>query len=135
MKEEYRHLTSPTGTGPELAAVFEQVIQSLAAPYHCTVTLVRSPHVYHSYSSLLAINDTDAVIEETLTDAAHYRQFCKDAVASGVRAIFRTSISAQAPYLVREQLQAVKIEEFRPVTPHRSSWSATRRKDSIRAPT
>ncbi|GIK01922.1 hypothetical protein Aspvir_005963 [Aspergillus viridinutans] len=100
------------GTGPELTAVFERVIQSLAAPYNVTVAFLRSSRIYHSYSSLLAVNDTDAVTEETLVDAAHYRQFCKEAVSCGVRAIFRTSISAQALYLVREQLQAIKVEHF-----------------------
>ncbi|GAQ03986.1 hypothetical protein ALT_1307 [Aspergillus lentulus] len=100
------------GTGPELAAVFERIIQSLTAPYNVTVTFLRSSRIYNSYSSLLAINDTDAVTEETLADAAHYRQFCKEAVSCGVRAIFRTSISAQALYLVREQLQAIKVEHF-----------------------
>ncbi|PKX88660.1 isochorismatase family hydrolase [Aspergillus novofumigatus IBT 16806] len=100
------------GTGPELAAVFERVIRSLAAPYNVRVTFLRSERIYNSYSSLLAINDTDAVTEETLADAAHYHQFCKEAVSCGVRAIFRTSISAQALYLVREQLQAIKVEHF-----------------------
>lgn len=100
------------GTGPELTVIFERVIQSLAARYNVSVTFRRSPRIYNSYSSLLAINDTDAVTEETLADAAHYRQFCREAVPCGVRAIFRTSISAQALYLVREQLQAIKIEHF-----------------------
>ncbi|KAH1347060.1 hypothetical protein KXX33_002487 [Aspergillus fumigatus] len=100
------------GTGPELTVIFERVIQSLAARYNVSVTFLRSPRIYNSYSSLLAINDTDAVTEETLADAAHYRQFCREAVSCGVRAIFRTSISAQALYLVREQLQAIKIEHF-----------------------
>ncbi|KAF7184401.1 hypothetical protein CNMCM7691_005221 [Aspergillus felis] len=100
------------GTGPELTAVFERVIQSLAAPYNVTVTFLRSSRIYNSYSSLLAINDTDAVTEETLADAAHYGQFCKEVISCGVRAIFRTSISAQALYLVREQLQAIKVEHF-----------------------
>ncbi|KAH1923377.1 hypothetical protein KXV74_007011 [Aspergillus fumigatus] len=100
------------GTGPELTVIFERVIQSLAARYNVSVTFLRSPRIYNSYSSLLAINDTDAVTEETLADAAHYRQFCREAVPCGVRAIFRTSISAQALYLVREQLQAIKIEHF-----------------------
>ncbi|KAH1739478.1 hypothetical protein KXX09_003785 [Aspergillus fumigatus] len=100
------------GTGPELTVIFERVIQSLAARYNVSVTFLRSPRIYNSYSSLLAINDTDAVTEETLADAAHYRQFCREAVPCGVRAIFRTSISAQALYLVHEQLQAIKIEHF-----------------------
>ncbi|EAW12307.1 isochorismatase family hydrolase [Aspergillus clavatus NRRL 1] len=101
------------GTGPELTAIFERVIQALAAPHNLTITFTRSPRLYHSYSSLLAINDKDAVTDETLLDASHYRAWCEDAVAHGVRAIFRTSISAQALYLVREQLQAIKVEHFK----------------------
>ncbi|RAL08851.1 Isochorismatase hydrolase [Aspergillus homomorphus CBS 101889] len=100
------------GTGPELAEVFEQVIHALAAPYGTKVDFFRSTRIYNSYSSLLAVNETDAVTEETRQDTIHYRQFCEEAAARGVRAIFRTSISAQALYLVREQLEAVKCEHY-----------------------
>ncbi|RAK99399.1 Isochorismatase hydrolase [Aspergillus ibericus CBS 121593] len=100
------------GTGPELAEVFEQVIHALAAPYGTKIDFVRSPRIYHSYASLLAANETDVVTEETRQDTIHYRQFCEEAAARGVRAIFRTSISAQALYLVREQLEAVKCEHY-----------------------
>ncbi|GKZ66771.1 hypothetical protein AnigIFM50267_000640 [Aspergillus niger] len=100
------------GTGPELAAVFEQVIHALATPYGTKIDFFRSPRIYNSYSSLLAANEIDAVTEETRQDTIHYRQFCEEAAARGVRAIFRTSISAQALYLVREQLEAVKCEHY-----------------------
>ncbi|GKZ28083.1 hypothetical protein AbraCBS73388_010333, partial [Aspergillus brasiliensis] len=40
------------------------------------------------------------------------REFCEKAASHGVSGIFRTSVSAQALYLVREQLEAVKIEHF-----------------------
>ncbi|KAL2864491.1 Isochorismatase-like protein [Aspergillus lucknowensis] len=100
------------GTGPELAAVFKEVIQTLGSLYDVKIRFIQSPRMYHSYSSLLAINDTDAVTQETLIDAEHYRQFCTEVAALGVGAMFRTSISAQALYLVRDQLHAVKVEHF-----------------------
>ncbi|KGO37242.1 hypothetical protein PEX1_011930 [Penicillium expansum] len=101
------------GTGPELLAIFERVIIALAAPYNMEVRFVTSPRTYHSYSSLLAINDTDVVSSETLTDADHYESFCRQVVTFGACAIFRTSISAQALYMVRDRLQAVKVENFK----------------------
>ncbi|OJJ70089.1 hypothetical protein ASPBRDRAFT_129917 [Aspergillus brasiliensis CBS 101740] len=106
-------LATGNGTGPELMGVFEAVLQSLGTASNLTIRFLRSDRIYHSYSSLLAINETDAVTSETLADAAHYRQFCEKAASQGVSGIFRTSVSAQALYLVREQLEAVKIEHFR----------------------
>ncbi|KAJ5817161.1 hypothetical protein N7447_009394 [Penicillium robsamsonii] len=100
------------GTGPELLAIFKKVILTLAAPYNVEVRFVTSPRTYHSYSTLLAINDTDVVSSETLTDADHYEAFCRQIVSLGACAIFRTSISAQALYMVRDRLQAVKVEHF-----------------------
>ncbi|KAJ5493301.1 hypothetical protein N7539_002047 [Penicillium diatomitis] len=100
------------GTGPELLAVFQQVIVALAAPYQLQIQFVTSPRTYHSYSSLLAINDTDVVSSETLLDADHYEEYCRQVVARGACAIFRTSISAQALYMVRDRLFAVKVEHF-----------------------
>jgi nicotinamidase-related amidase/isocitrate/isopropylmalate dehydrogenase len=101
------------GTGPELLAVFQKVIVALAAPYDVQVQFVTSPRIYHSYSSLLAINDTDIVSAETLTDADHYEDFCRQVVSRGACAMFRTSISAQALYMVRDRLLAVKVEHFK----------------------
>lgn len=101
------------GTGPELLAVFQRVIVALAAPYGVQVQFITSPRTYHSYSSLLATNDTDVVSAETLTDADHYEDFCRQVVSRGACAIFRTSISAQALYMVRDRLLAVKIEHFK----------------------
>jgi nicotinamidase-related amidase/isocitrate/isopropylmalate dehydrogenase len=101
------------GTGPELLAIFEKVILALAAPYNLKIRFVTSPRTYHSYSTLLAINDTDVVSSETLTDADHYEAFCRQIVSLGACAIFRTSISAQALYMVRDRLQAVKVEHFK----------------------
>ncbi|KAE8312442.1 hypothetical protein BDV41DRAFT_577631 [Aspergillus transmontanensis] len=82
------------GTGSELAAVFEHVIQALATPFGLHIAFVRPPRNYHSYSSLLAINDTDAVTKETIIDAAEYHKFCEHAIDAGVSAIFYTSISS-----------------------------------------
>ncbi|KAL4745197.1 hypothetical protein BDW72DRAFT_208394 [Aspergillus terricola var. indicus] len=100
------------GTGPELAAVFKQVVQELGGLYNVKVWFIQSLRTYHSNSSLVAINETEAVTQETLADAEHYRQFGTQVVSLGVRAIFRTSMSAQALYLVRDQPHAVKVELF-----------------------
>lgn len=101
------------GTGPELMAIFERVIISLAAQRNLELRFVKSDRIYHSYSSLLAINDTEVLTEETIIDADHYERFCREVARLGVHAIFRTSISAQALYMVRDRLQAVKVEQFK----------------------
>lgn len=100
------------GTGTELLAIFEKVIVALAAPYNVEVQFVMSPRISHCYSSLMAINDTDAVISETLTNADHYKALCRQVVSLGAYTIFRTSISEHALYMVRDRLHAVKVEHL-----------------------
>ncbi|KAK2750320.1 hypothetical protein FQN57_003800 [Myotisia sp. PD_48] len=104
------------GTGPELAAVFENVMQQLASRHSLDVEFVRSTRTYHSYNSLpLTQNDENSkldICDETVNDATHYQEFCEQEAAKGLRVIFRTAISAQSLYAVRERLEAVKIELF-----------------------
>lgn len=99
------------GTGPELADVFEHVLTTLANASSVPVALTRSPRLYHSYFSLKA--EADGVEEVGLLterDAGHYEQFCRDLARAGSTAVFRTAINAQSLYLVRERLQAVKVD-------------------------
>ncbi|KAF7592024.1 hypothetical protein BBP40_000805, partial [Aspergillus hancockii] len=104
------------GTGRELTAVFEKVIQKLASQYSLQLEFTRSTRTYHSYHTLTTSGSEKDLIEhiadETTQDAEHYRLFCESAVANGIRAIFRTAIHAQSLYLVRDQLEAVKVEHF-----------------------
>lgn len=104
------------GTGQELTAVFERVIQALASRYSLRIEFTRSTHIYHSYHTLtLSGSDkdlTEYIADETTKDAEDYRQFCETAAANGITAIFRTAIHAQSLYLVRDQLQGVKVEHF-----------------------
>lgn len=102
------------GTGPELADVFQKVLRELGSLRHVHLDIVQSQRRYHSYLTLLdASPDHKSVIaKESMKDAIHYLQFCQDEVSHGTKAIFRTSISAQALYEVRQQLQAVKVEVF-----------------------
>ncbi|MGZ3145216.1 isocitrate/isopropylmalate family dehydrogenase [Lentzea chajnantorensis] len=94
------------GTGPELADVFERVVTTFG-----DVRIVRSPRLYHSYFSLKA--EASGVAEVGLLtgqDADHYEQFCREQARAGTTAVFRTAINAQSLYLVRERLQAVKVD-------------------------
>ena len=101
------------GTGRELADVFEKVIVQLASQFSVDVELRRSPRVYHSYLSLLSAGESqDDVCKETMHDAAHYEEFCREEAARGTRVLFRTAITAQALYLVRQRLECIKIENF-----------------------
>ncbi|MFJ5229382.1 isocitrate/isopropylmalate family dehydrogenase [Kitasatospora sp. NPDC088391] len=99
------------GTGPELAPVFERVLDRIVRLHGRRVELVRSPRLYHSYVSLRAeAAGTAEVAALTEQDAAHYEAFCREQAAAGVRAVFRTAINAQSLYLVRQRLAAVKVE-------------------------
>lgn len=101
------------GTGPELASVFEKVILQLASLCSLDIELRRPSRIYHSYLSLLSSASCQEEIDEaTLQDATHYESFCKEEAARGTRCIFRTAITAESLYLVRQNLEAVKIERF-----------------------
>ncbi|KAJ5193265.1 hypothetical protein N7449_009407 [Penicillium cf. viridicatum] len=60
------------------------------------------------------MNDICVVTSEMLTDADRYEAFCRQSCSMR---LFRTSISTHALYMVRERLQAVKLEHFK------LSWS------------
>lgn len=99
------------GTGPELAHAFERVLTTLGNASSKAIRIVRSPRPYHSYFSLKAAGSGFAEIGElTRQDADHYERFYRAQALAGTTAIFRTAINAQSLYLVRERLQAVKID-------------------------
>lgn len=101
------------GTGPELADIFERVILHLADPYSVHVQLRRPSRIYHSYLSLFSGGDNQENInKETMQDVEHYKRFCEEEAARGTRVIFRTAITAQSLYIVREDFEAVKMERF-----------------------
>ncbi|MFJ9824886.1 isocitrate/isopropylmalate family dehydrogenase [Streptomyces sp. NPDC101160] len=99
------------GTGAELAAVFEQVLGRIGHLWGTDVELVRSPRTYHSYVSLkVEEGDVGKIARLTEDDAVHYERFCREQARLGTAAVFRTAINAQSLYLVRQRLQAVKVE-------------------------
>ncbi|XVS60970.1 isocitrate/isopropylmalate family dehydrogenase [Actinosynnema sp. CA-299493] len=99
------------GTGPELAAVFERVVDRLGQLHGVTPVITRSPRVYHSYHSLRAETGGIADMRRlTGDDAWHYERFCRALARRGVTAVFRTAVNAQSLYLVRQRLRAVKVD-------------------------
>ncbi|MCP2170144.1 isocitrate/isopropylmalate family dehydrogenase [Goodfellowiella coeruleoviolacea] len=98
------------GTGAELAAVFERVLARLGQLYATEIDVTRSPRIYHSYSSLRREGGIERIRRLTQEDAEHYELFCRTQARHGVPAIFRTAINAQSLYLVRQRLQAVKVD-------------------------
>ncbi|WNV88935.1 isocitrate/isopropylmalate family dehydrogenase [Umezawaea sp. Da 62-37] len=98
------------GTGPELAAVFERVLDGIGRSHSIGIDVVRSPRTYHSYFSLKPEGAVGRIRELTREDAEHYEAFCRERADSGTTAIFRTAINAQSLYLVRQHLQAVKVD-------------------------
>ena len=101
------------GTGPELADVFTRVVNLIAQRYQIRIKLNRSSRIYHSYHSLFSVgNGHETICRNTAQDALHYEEFCKRQFALGTRVIFRTAFTAQSLYLVREHLEAIKVETF-----------------------
>ncbi|MFJ2580368.1 isocitrate/isopropylmalate family dehydrogenase [Kitasatospora aureofaciens] len=99
------------GTGAELATVFQQVLGRIAKLHRTDIEIVRSPRTYHSYVSLKAEEgDVERIGRLTHEDATHYEEFCREQARLGTAAVFRTAINAQSLYLVRQRLQAVKVE-------------------------
>ncbi|MFJ2187157.1 isocitrate/isopropylmalate family dehydrogenase [Kitasatospora sp. NPDC087861] len=99
------------GTGAELSTVFERTLSRIAGLYDTGIELVRSPRTYHSYVSLKEeVTDTEQIRRLTEEDAAHYERFCREQARRGTPAVFRTAMNAQSLYLVRQRLQAVKVE-------------------------
>lgn len=101
------------GTGPELADIFERFIHQLASTYSIHIKMHRSPRIYHTFQSLLAVGESqDDIYRETMEDVRHYERFCEEEAARGTRVIFRTAITAESLYLVRQHLEAIKVERF-----------------------
>ena len=100
------------GTGPELATVFEKVAKYMHGRFNSAgLSFRRSPRMFHSHASLLAADSNGRDIsDETIEDAWHFQQFCEQEAKMGTPVIFRTAISAQALYIVRERLESVKVE-------------------------
>ncbi|MER7913103.1 isocitrate/isopropylmalate family dehydrogenase [Streptomyces sp. NPDC096068] len=106
------------GTGPELADIFERVLNAFAASRPdgsdgadgSGVDVVRSPRLYHSYVSLRRGHDVAATQRLTAEDAEHYEAWCRELAGRGTTAVFRTAINAQSLYLVRRRLRAVKVD-------------------------
>lgn len=99
------------GTGAELAAVFERLVDRLGQSHGVEPVITRSPRVYHSYHSLRTeaggIGDMRRLSED---DAVHYEGFCRTLARRGATAVFRTAVNAQSLYLVRQRLRAVKVD-------------------------
>ena len=101
------------GTGTELAGIFTKALNEIGQAYGVRPDVNRASRIYHSYHSLFTNGrDTKEIHEETIQDAAHYENFCKEQAARGVKALFRTAITAESLYMVRENLEAVKLEIF-----------------------
>jgi len=101
------------GTGPELADIFERFIDQMASTCSARIKLIRSPRIYHTYLSLLSAGESEADIhKETMEDVVHYERFCEEEAERGTRVIFRTAITAESLYLVRQHLEAIKVERF-----------------------
>lgn len=102
------------GTGPELADVFTAALTRIGHLFSVEIEISRSPRTYHSYFSLKDEGGIEEIRRLTHEDAGHYERFCREQARAGVTAVFRTAMNAQSLYLVRERLQAVKVDLVAP---------------------
>lgn len=102
------------GTGPELADVFSAALDRIGGLFSTEIGITRSARAYHSYFSLQGEGGAEDVRRITHDDAEHYERFCREQARAGVTAVFRTAMNAQSLYLVRERLQAVKVDAVTP---------------------
>lgn len=106
------------GTGGQLANIFKDFLSRLVAKYtDKSVEFLddldenEHPFVYHSYQSLVTAtgNDTSQFNKISRSEVARLVNLTKKWHKSGVKTIFRTSINAEALYLFRQKVKAVKI--------------------------
>lgn len=102
------------GTGPELADVFAAALDRIGDLFSAEIRITRSARTYHSYFSLAEEGGAEEIRRITRADAEHYERFCREQARAGVTAVFRTAMNAQSLYLVRERLQAVKVDAVTP---------------------
>ena len=101
------------GTGPELAAIFERSLRTLATQSAAPVELVTSERRYQTFVGHLATRTpARQVARMAAEDAEHYERFLHELAAAGGRVVFRTAINAQPLYRVRERLMGIKVERF-----------------------
>lgn len=106
------------GTGRRLADIFKSFLKGLVEKYsNAQVKFVEdlrsdgSPYVYHSYMTLVDFAKGDALAfnKESRKEVRRLLRLTKGWHSEGVRTIFRTSINAEALYLFRQKVRAVKV--------------------------
>ncbi len=101
------------GTGPELATVFRQAVEALGEPAGVRLDIVECPHRFRTYAAPRhRVRSPQEVAAIAAEDARVYEAFLRGLAEQGARAVFRTAFNAQALYLVRERLEAVKVERL-----------------------
>jgi tartrate dehydrogenase/decarboxylase / D-malate dehydrogenase len=106
------------GTGMHLADIFKSFLRGLVETYSdLSVEFVEdlktadSPYIYHSYKSLsdFAQGNVEVFDKTSRSEAQRLLDCTEEWFHKGVRTIFRTSINAEALYLFRQKVKAVKV--------------------------
>ena len=105
--------TVGTGTGKELADVFERAMLKLSTHYSVSVDLHASSRIYHADFPLLENCNSPQDIETVnRQDALYYQAFCKEQASQGTRVTLTPVINARSLSLARQNLEAVTFECF-----------------------
>lgn len=99
------------GTGPELAAVFEDALTQFAAHHGVDVRIERAPLVFRTFGGVVSSGLSAVEVARSAEENARaYEDFVRGFVGRGGSVIFRTAFNAQPLYSVRERLECVKLE-------------------------
>jgi isocitrate/isopropylmalate dehydrogenase len=104
-------LIEGAGTGKELIAIFKAFFERVIEPrLNEKIQFVQDPQIYHSYHSLInsTRDDVERFRHTSREDAAALETTMRNWSAAGVHCIFRTSINADALYLFRQKVKAIK---------------------------
>lgn len=95
------------GTGPEVAEVFRDTLDFLARRHGLALEVVKCGHQPKTYFELRRHPHSD-IEDNVREDVAKLEAYYRDVAAHDIRCVFRTAINAEALYILRRKLKAIK---------------------------
>lgn len=104
-------LVTGGGAGPELALVFSEAIDRLAAALRIEVEVVPCPYIAKSFTEMKPWG-REEFESGAHADIAGITHFYEEFHAQGGRCVFRTAVNAESLYFIRRRLRAIKLSEI-----------------------
>lgn len=96
------------GTGVELAEVFRRAVATMAEPHGLKPQFTIHDHRMRTYSGI-HLAEPSVIAKSVEEDVASMQRFFEAFHDRGGHAVFRTAVNAQALYVLRRRLKAVKV--------------------------